>query len=72
MVGGRRCTRCTRLRAACICASVGRRHRQENRRQPKPQQYVANPANRKHEWCSCGALIRNGKCVSATCGRRTS
>jgi hypothetical protein len=65
-----RCTRCSRQRAACICASVQRRHQRENRRERKPQQYVANPANRAHKWCSCGALIRDGKCVSATCGKQ--
>jgi hypothetical protein len=68
MFGGRRCTRCDRLRAACICESVGRRHRNHDRRERKPQQFVANPANRTHKWCSYGALVRNGRCVSATCG----
>jgi hypothetical protein len=48
---------------------VQRRWRNEDRRQPKAQQFVANPAYRSHKWCSCGALIRGGKCVSATCGK---
>ena len=67
MFGGQRCTRCDRLRAACIGESVGRRHRKQDARERKPQQYVANPANRSHRWCSCGCLIREGRCVSATC-----
>jgi hypothetical protein len=69
VLGGRRCTRCDRLPAACVCESVGRRHRKQDARARKPQQYIAAPANRAHRWCSCGALIRDGKCVSATCGK---
>ena len=64
-------TRCSRQRAARICPSVQYRHRKENRRQGQPLQYPANPANRGHRWYSCGALIRDDKCVLATCGKST-
>lgn len=69
MLGGRKCTRCQRLRATCICETVRRRHRKQDARERKPRQFVANPGNRSHKWCSCGCLIRDGKCVSATCGK---
>lgn len=67
-----RCSACNRPVAACICASVQRRHDRENRRQGQPGQYVAHPANGARRWCSaCGCLVREGRCVSATCGKTT-
>jgi hypothetical protein len=64
-----RCSACDRKYAACICRSVQRRHVREAKRAPKAQQYVATRTNRARQWCSCGCLIRDGKCVSATCGK---
>ena len=64
-----KCGVCSRAAAACICRSVQRRHKRENAREAKPKQYVAAAHLAMHDWCSCGCLIRDGKCVSATCGK---
>lgn len=66
------CTKCQRKKSGlgrCRCTAVRRGWEAQGRRERKPQQYVANPANKAHKWCSCGALVRDGKCVSATCGK---
>lgn len=34
----------------------------------QPSQRVA-PHNKNNDWCSCGCLVRNGRCVSSLCGK---
>lgn len=64
-----KCSACSRPAAACICASVARRHRRENRRTFTAKQYVVAPKSGVR-WCtSCGCQVRDGRCVSATCGK---
>ena len=68
------CARCGKHRSLtgrCGCGAIRRGWGKTAKGQtaPTPGVTVVHRANRSHKWCSCGALIRDGKCVSATCGK---
>jgi hypothetical protein len=74
MFGRRKCTRCNRLRAACVCESVGRRHRKQDARahaaavRRQPGQPVASVVQLRH--AHPGWQMRLGHLREVRIGRR--
>jgi hypothetical protein len=75
---GSMCQRCRKSRGAfgrCGCADQQRAWSRQ--RKPKDQgvnltsggHQVAIVANRSVKWCSCGYMIREGRCVAKSCGK---
>lgn len=45
-------------------------YRKTEKDKDKPTHFRTRKETKNNEWCSCGALIRNGKCVALDCGKK--